>query len=170
MLLFYSKLDLGRYGCDGCCYLCLTSISPDISFIAFLPIFLLALGAALLSTTPEGVGPFELMMLELLPQFPASEVFGSILAFRIVYYAIHDLCSLFALTGPFRSGAGEPQMAAIHPTENNQAEVQIIAQNGGCILPTLDGLSTIWPTGQTITALFNPISGRMNTALSTLKT
>ena len=110
------------------------------------------------------------MMLELLPQFPASEVFGSILAFRIVYYAIHDLCSLFALTGPFRSGAGEPQMAAIHPTENNQAEVQIIAQNGGCILPTLDGLSAIWPTGQTMTALFNPISGRMNTALSTLKT
>jgi phosphatidylglycerol lysyltransferase len=153
----------------GAIYVLLPS-SAEISFIAFLPIFLLALGTALLSTTPDGVGPFELMMLGLLPQIPASEVLGSIVAFRIVYYAIPALCSLLALIRPFRSGAGEPSLAALHPTESNQAEVQIIAQNGGRILPTLDGLSAIWPTSQTITALFNPISGSMDAALTALKT
>ena len=121
MLLCYSKLDLVHtVAMAGVIYVLLPS-SPDISFIAFLPIILLALGAALLSTTPRGVGPFELMMLGLLPQFPASEVLGSILAFRIVYYVIHALCSLFALTLHFRSGADEPPMAAIRPTESNQA-------------------------------------------------
>jgi hypothetical protein len=56
-------------------------------------------------------------------------------------------------------------LAALHPTESNQAEVQISAQNGGRILPTLDGLSAIWPTSQTITAVFNPISDSMDAAL-----
>ena len=131
---------------------------------------MLALGAALLSTTLGGVGPFEFMMLGLLHQLPASEMFVSIVVFRIVCYAIPALCSPPALIRPFKSGACELSLAALHLTKSNQAEVQIIAQNGGRIFPTLDGLSAIWPTSQTITALFNPISGSMDAALRALET
>jgi phosphatidylglycerol lysyltransferase len=130
---------------------------------------MLALGAALLSTTPGGVGPFEFMMLGLLPQLPTSKMLGSILAFRIVYYAIPALCSLHALIRPYKSGACEPSLEALHLTKSNQAEVQIIAQNGGRILPTLVGLSATWSTSQTITAVFNPISSSMDAASSALK-
>ena len=37
-------------------------------------------------------------------------------------------------------------------------------------MPTSDGFSAIWPTSQTLTALFNPLTGSMDAALSTLKT
>jgi phosphatidylglycerol lysyltransferase len=39
---------------------------------------MLTLGAALLSKTPGGVGPFEFMILGLLPELPTSEMLGSI--------------------------------------------------------------------------------------------
>jgi len=169
MQLCYSKLDLGRYRRDGWCYLRFTSQQCLNLIHRVPPHIMLALGITLLSTTAGGVGPFEFMMLGLLPQFPTSEMLGSIVAFRIVYYAIPALCSLHALIRPFKSGACEPSSAALHPTKSNQAEVQIIAQNGGRILPTLDGLSAIWSTSQTITAVFNPISSSMDAALSALK-
>jgi phosphatidylglycerol lysyltransferase len=146
MQLCFSKLDLGRYGHDGWCYLRLTSQQCQNLIHRVPPHIMFALGAALLSTTPGDVGPFEFMMLGLLPQLPTSEMLGSIVAFRIVYYAIPALCSLHALIPPFKSGACEPSLAALHPTKSNQAEVQINAQNGGRILLTLDGLSAIWST------------------------
>jgi phosphatidylglycerol lysyltransferase len=170
MQLCYSKLDLGRYGRDGWCYLLLTSQQCRNLIHRVPPHIMLALGAALLSTTLGGVGPFEFMMLGLLHQLPTSEMLVSIVAFRIVCYAIPALCSPPALIRPFKSGACEFSLAALHLTKSNQAEVQIIAQNGGRILPTLDGLSAIWSTSQTITAVFNPISSSMDATLSALKT
>ena len=146
MLLCYSKLDLGRYGHDGWCCLRLTSQQCRNLIHRVPPPIMLALGATLLSITPGGVGPFEFMMLGLLPQLPTSEMLGSIVAFHIVCYAIPALCSLPALLRPYKSGACEPSLAALHLTKSNQAEVQIIAQNDGRILPTLDGLSAIWST------------------------
>ena len=110
------------------------------------------------------------MILLLLPLLPTSEMLESIVAFRIVYYAIPAPCSLHALIRPFTSSACEPSLAVLHPTKSNQAEVQIITQNGGRILPTLDDLSAIWSTSQTITAVFNPISSNMDAALSAYKT
>jgi hypothetical protein len=78
MQLCYSKLDLGRYGRDGWRYLRLTSQQCQ-NLIHRVPYhIILALGAALLSTTPGGLGPFELMILGLLPQLPTSEMLGSI--------------------------------------------------------------------------------------------
>jgi hypothetical protein len=44
-----------------------------------------------------------------------------------------------------------------------------LAKTAGIFLPTLDGLSAIWSTSQTITAVFNPISSSMDAALSALK-
>ena len=42
----------------------------DLTLAQLFPIYLIALGAAILSGTPGGVGPFELTLLALLPLTP----------------------------------------------------------------------------------------------------
>ena len=140
----------------------------DISFTLFFPMFLLAIGTAVLSNTPGGVGPFELMMLGLLPQLQAGEVLGSIIAFRIVYYAVPAFGGLLALSRPFKANPVKNVIPnqTIHTA--GQAEVQIIAQTGGRVLATANGRCAIWPTAQTLTALCNPISSSMGATINAL--
>ena len=138
----------------------------DISFTLFLPLFLLALGTAVLSNTPGGVGPFELMMLGLLPQLPAGEVLGSIIAFRIVYYALPAFGGLLALLRPFKANPVKNVIPNQTIYTSGQAEIQVITQNGGRVLATANGRCAIWPTAQSLTALCNPISGSMGATIN----
>lgn len=66
-------------------------IAGDISFATFLPVFLLALGAGLVSGSPAGLGAFEIVVLALLPQAPQAELLAAILAWRVVAYALPAL-------------------------------------------------------------------------------
>ena len=71
--------------------LALYVLMPDtlaIGFVTLWPVFLIALGAAIFSGAPGGVGPFELTMLALLPSQPDTALMAAILAFRAVYYAV----------------------------------------------------------------------------------
>jgi phosphatidylglycerol lysyltransferase len=69
-------------------YVLLPSTS-ELSFSGFLGIYLLAQTAGLVSQVPGGLGVFETVILLLLtPYLPASAVFGSLLAYRGIYYLI----------------------------------------------------------------------------------
>jgi hypothetical protein len=59
----------------------------SISYLGFLSIFLLAMTAGVVSNVPAGLGVFESLILLLLsPKIPGASVFGSLLAYRSVYY------------------------------------------------------------------------------------
>ena len=165
-ILFWTLIDTTAVA--GALYVLLPSVI-EISFAVFLPLFMLALGTALFSNTPGGVGPFELLMLGLLPQIPTGEVLGSIIAFRIVYYAIPSFGALIALTKPFRTTTPPSAISLSLLEDAGQADVQVIAQNGGQILASADGACAIWPTPQTVTSLCNPITGSMDATLRTLQ-
>ena len=60
----------------------------DMGFAQVLPIFLLALGAGLLSGTPGGVGAFELTLLALLPSVAEPALLAAVVAWRVIYYAL----------------------------------------------------------------------------------
>ena len=61
--------------------------TATISFPGFLGIFLLAQFAGMASQIPGGVGVFESVVILLLsPTLPASLIFGSLLAYRAIYY------------------------------------------------------------------------------------
>lgn len=139
-----------------------------VSFAQFLPLFLLALGTALLSNTPGGVGPFELMMIGLFPQVAVAEILVSILAFRMVYYAVPAVFAAIALTSPFAAKQWHKPAQKFSLRNVRNAEVGIISQNGGRTLGTRDGACAIWPTGQTITALCDPIRGSVDATLAAL--
>ena len=64
------------------------------------PIYLLALGAALATGAPGGLGAFELVLLALLPHPDQAALIGAILAFRIIYYLLPAFLGLAGLLRP----------------------------------------------------------------------
>lgn len=62
--------------------------SADIGFAAFLLIFSLATVAGVLSHAPGGVGAFEAVIILSLPSVDHAGTVGSLLLFRLVYYAV----------------------------------------------------------------------------------
>lgn len=59
-----------------------------ISYLSFMGIFLLAMGAGLVSNAPGGIGVFEGTLLLLLPTMPVPALLGAMLAYRVIYYLL----------------------------------------------------------------------------------
>lgn len=73
---------------------------PQLSFPAFLSIFLLGQLTGIVSQVPGGLGVFETVMLLLLSPFlPASTVVGSLLVYRTLYYFLPLLIAALLLSG-----------------------------------------------------------------------
>lgn len=66
----------------------------DVGFAGFLVVFAVAIVLGVISHVPGGVGVFEATILLALPGIPEAETLGSLLLFRILYYALP-----FALAG-----------------------------------------------------------------------
>ncbi len=71
----------------------------NISYPAFLAIYLVGMVAGVISTVPGGLGVFESVLLILMPGITARALLGSLLAFRVVYYVLPFLLSLAAMVG-----------------------------------------------------------------------
>lgn len=147
----------------------------DLSIAQLLPVYLIALGAAILSGTPGGVGPFELTVLTLLPLYPEMEIMAAILAFRMVYYAVPAVVGGMALLRPMArkvdgwtsSVHGCLDSALSHQTA--RAELGVVRQNGGSILHCSAGAYGVVRTGQTLTTLFDPVIGDASDLAAPLK-
>ena len=147
----------------------------DISFAALFPIYLIALGAAILSGTPGGVGPFELTVLAMLPHFPEMELMAAILAFRMVYYAIPAAIGGLMVLRPIARGADgwvQSVNGCIDTALTNKtarAELGVVRQNGGSILHCTAGACGVVRTGQTLTTIFDPVIGDSSDLAAPLK-
>ncbi len=65
----------------------LLATGTEVSFPAFLAVYLLAQLAGLISQVPGGLGVFEtVMVLMLSPRLPADQIFGALLGYRALYY------------------------------------------------------------------------------------
>ncbi len=61
----------------------------DISYFSFLNIYLLAMGAGVISSVPGGAGVFETVVILLLAgTVPGDAVLASLLAYRMIYYLL----------------------------------------------------------------------------------
>ena len=73
---------------------------PDITlahFPQFLVAYILALGAAVLTHSPGGLGVFETIIFLLLPQIGKSELAAALIGYRLVYYLIPFIVALVAM-------------------------------------------------------------------------
>lgn len=60
--------------------------SADVTFTAFLIVFVLATVLGVLSHVPGGLGVFEAVILLALPTVPPAEAIGTLALFRVIYY------------------------------------------------------------------------------------
>lgn len=143
----------------------------EIGFAALFPAYLLALGAALISGTPGGVGPFELAILALLPETNPEAVMAGIMAYRAVYFALPALIAgaiLLAVHGRARKAPRpEPARAESLPTCAT-AETGLLRQVEGTILTSPHAALASLVTGQCLVGLFDPIRGRTEPSLALL--
>ncbi len=142
-----------------------------LTFEVLLPVFALALGAGLFSSTPGGAGPFELTLLALLPHVAEAPLLGAVLAWRVIYYAVPAMIALIPLAVPFRIREAAPLPCPVSSgllPQATRAECGVARQNGGRVLSTEQGTAVVAETGQTLTLLFDPISGRPGGVLSAL--
>ncbi|WP_370227257.1 bifunctional lysylphosphatidylglycerol flippase/synthetase MprF [Cognatishimia sp.] len=136
----------------------------DLTIAQLFPIYMLALGAALLSGTPGGVGPFELSLLALLPFAPEAELMAAIVAFRVVYYAVPAIIGGVTLLRPMATGSEafetEREVSCLDKTltkDTARAELGVVRQNGGAIVSLKSGTCGVVRTGQTLTSIFDPV-------------
>ncbi len=120
-----------------------------LPFAVFLPVFLLALGAALISGTPSGLGPFELTLLTLLGQSTATgampaaaPLLAGIAAFRVLYFFVPAGAALIGLMRPLAPITPLPppaqRPAAPQSAGHLRAETQVLRQSSGATV-LLDG-------------------------------
>lgn len=80
----------------ACMYVLLPS-EIDISFSQFLPSYLMAQVAVVITHIPGGIGIFELVILELTHTPEEQTVFAAVLLFRLIYYIIPLLAAAVLL-------------------------------------------------------------------------
>ncbi|WP_317054776.1 phosphatidylglycerol lysyltransferase domain-containing protein [Roseovarius rhodophyticola] len=159
--------------CAGVALWCLMPSGTELPLVALMPAYMLALGAALLSGTPGGVGPFELVLLAALPGIPQAEVLCGIVAFRLIYYALPFGLAACMLLRPFtQSGHSEICRRDVHERDLKKApraEIGLCRQaDAGVIASRHVSLPVLRP-GQSLCLLFAALGGATEAALATLK-
>ncbi len=135
-------------------------LPDEIAFTVFLPAFLLAFGAGLVSSAPGGLGAFDLVLLTILPQDHQNEVLAAILAWRAVYYALPAIiCAALAIWGrpAMPAVATEPQGVCMNAAP---AEVHLVRQ--GVLRVIAAGPGSGWLAGRTthgLVAILDPFGG-----------
>ena len=143
-----------------------------IGFTALFPIYLAALFLAVITGTPGGLGPFELTILAFLPMAPQSELMASILAFRLVYYALPAVLAIVVLARPVRRDYHRSSLRSVTSdllARASRAELGVCRQNGASVLEDGQTRIAVKATRQTLTALFAPVSGPFHAAFEALR-
>lgn len=111
-------LALAAVDCGAAALALWLLVPADIGFATFLPVFLLALGAGLVSGSPAGLGAFEIVLLGLMPGEDAALLAG-VLAWRGVYYAAPALIG--AGVALLAGGEGDRPLAPLAAPECAEA-------------------------------------------------
>ena len=125
-LLVWTTVDLV---CAATALWLLLPADSPVTWAQVVAAYILALGVGLISNTPGGLGPLELMLLALLPAVAGEDVLSALLAFRVVYYLIPFACGAIYLARPARAA----QRPAITPAAWG------LARQSGAVAPLGDG-------------------------------
>ncbi len=144
--------------------------SAGIGLSALYPAYLAALLLALITGTPGGVGPFELALLACLPQVEETTLLLAIVAFRLVYYALPALLAMLVLARPqiTASATNRPALSDKELSQARRSELGVCRQNGATKLGSPAAALAIVETQQSVSALFEPISGGIGPLLPEL--
>lgn len=148
-------------------------LPPDagVTLTVLLPAYFVALGLAIVSSSPGGTGPMELTLVSLLPHVDAASILAGLIAFRLVYYFVPALLAAVVLTWPRLLGPQTGQDTPLDaigsrkdsphtiPFSRPRAETAVIRQNGGYLRSFGFNQLAILDTPQSSVAFFDPVSG-----------
>lgn len=83
--------------CAAACMWVLLPSTIHVSYLSFLPSYLMAQVAVVLTHIPGGVGLFELIIIHLTHTDQEQVVFAAVLMFRLIYYILPLLCAALVL-------------------------------------------------------------------------
>ncbi len=138
----------------------LLPVEQQPTFTVLLTVFTLSLGAGLLSGSPGGVGPFELCLFTLMPGFPEPELIASVLAFRLVYYALPACLAFGVLVRPSMAFGEATAPQSMAEPALMRAEAKLAYQPGhGFLRFGADRALHIAKASQTLVAIGDPATG-----------
>ncbi len=158
----------------ACASLALWVLLPDssaISFIAVFATYILALGAGLISSTPGGAGPFEMILLTALPWAENDTAVAGILAFRIVYYVLPGLISTCFCFFFKPSKVQKPMQALNRFTKFDivHPEHAIVLQSDALLFQTESGSAPLLQTRNCMTVFRSMVRGEIADILPQFK-
>ncbi|MFN3210298.1 MAG: phosphatidylglycerol lysyltransferase domain-containing protein [Roseovarius sp.] len=157
-----AALALIDAGFAALAFWCLLPETAALPLAVLLSVYMLALGAAILSGTPGGLGPFELVMVALLPEVPDAQLLGAVVAFRLIYYILPATLAGLLLLRPLGRGLRPGTIRrALHEgdlTGPAQAEAGLCRQSGAEVLALGTLRLPVIRPGQTLCLLFGPLA------------
>ncbi len=129
-----------------------------VSLPLVLTVFLLSLGAGLMSGTPFGLGPFEICMLTLLPQVPTADLLAAILGYRLVFFAIPACLAIVVLAWPPKAPIQTEATRMRPPTSNLNADAGFAAVSDAHSITRLARSTCVTARGsQTFAVVGDPV-------------
>ncbi|MEO0751621.1 MAG: phosphatidylglycerol lysyltransferase domain-containing protein, partial [Pseudomonadota bacterium] len=151
----------------------LLPVGTDLNILVLLPAFIVALGAGIVTGAPGGIGPFELVLLLLLPQVPDQDLVVAIVSYRLVYYAAPTVVAAGLLARPFpRRELNCNRLVDFKSADllhNRHAEMGLLLQPGAKTLRAREARIGVIMPGQSLCALFEPLQGTTEECLRVLE-
>ena len=105
-------------GAAALVFLVLVPDTLSVPLVHLVPAYLLALGVGLASGTPGGVGPFEAVLVVMVPLSSPEPLLATVLAYRICYYFVPSvLAGLVLILGPRPAPARAKPLVRATPPE-----------------------------------------------------
>lgn len=142
-----------------------------VSYSDLMTAYVIALGIAVFSGAPGGVGPFELAFTALLSHHDAGALAAGIICFRLVYFAIPALIGALFLLMPPRTSQFLTDSYKTMPFRHGvfpHAETAVVRQTGGELIVARRTKLAVLRLGQTCLAMFDPIGRRKASAFKLL--
>lgn len=127
----------------------------EIGFGGIYTLYLACLGGALISNTPGGIGPFELLVLFALSHHDINDIMASMLAFRLIYFALPACAAMLFLwlkrPMAMQTPSPQPELHSLH------AESAVARQGGGYLYNQEQRLcAATMRSTQSLACLFEP--------------
>lgn len=151
-MMFCALIDTG---CAALAFWFLLPLGSELSPLYIFPIYLTCLGVGLVSNSPGGLGPFEVTLLWALPHTDLNALLASLIAFRLVYFALPACVAALYLFRPFKELGNKRSVRlfsqGLHPETRSgfQTGSALIDERGQMI-------GAVARTTQTTTLLFDP--------------
>lgn len=104
-------------------FICFLPVLPDVGILELMTAFSIAYGFGLVSGSPGGIGPFEVILLALLPDADPAALLAAIAGWRMVYFVLPALLGLIVLARGPQEAPAAPLDRTVQTADARTAEV-----------------------------------------------